>query len=596
MCWQQLLTGTGAWWLALVAGGLLLAVALLVLARLRRIQSRPMKACVVLSVFAHVLLLTTAYLMRLPHGPGLSLGDSPVVHFVMDDSEPELPARSTPTPLSAPALLRIEPVADKPTELPEAHSADLPPAPSKDGQQDPGRPDDPEPPTGASETIEAEDDQPAVEPVVADPPTRQVAVDPPLAVDAAEPPSALAALPSTENRPEADKPAEHTDPVGQTLAARTAPQLPSPPQSAVRVAIPERYRLRVAERRDEILRKNGGSAFTEAAVSAALAWLAANQDPTGAWRAAEFGAGQGGVIDGQHRGATGLHADTGLTGLALLAFLGAGDTHQSGTHSKVVQRGLEYLIAQQDEYGCLGGQADSYARMYCHGMATLSLIEALGMTADKRLEPFVQRAVNYTLASQHPTTGGWRYLPGDQGDTSQFGWQVMVVRGAVDAGLKVPEVTQTRMWRFLGLVSSGRFGGLASYRPGGAPTPAMTAEALVCRVFLDRVNDAAEEEAAVMILDARPGTGPRNLYFWYYGTLALRLTDSPHWSCWNEALQRELLPTQRRGGPLAGSWDTNTVWGKCGGRVYTTAMAALCLEAYYRYPAAGVPNVAWRAR
>ncbi|MDD4787398.1 MAG: hypothetical protein PHO07_09510 [Pirellulales bacterium] len=55
------------------------------------------------------------------------------------------------------------------------------------------------------------------------------------------------------------------------------------------------------------------------------------------------------------------------------------------------------------------------------------------------------------------------------------------------------------------------------------------------------------------------------------------------WERWNAALQRELLASQRSSGPLAGSWDHNTVWGGYGGRVYSTALAALCLEVYYRF-------------
>ena len=33
-----------------------------------------------------------------------------------------------------------------------------------------------------------------------------------------------------------------------------------------------------------------------------------------------------------------------------------------------------------------------------------------------------------------------------------------------------------------------------------------------------------------------------------------------------------------------GSWDPDCAWGGVGGRVYSTAMVALCLEVYHRYP------------
>ena len=56
-----------------------------------------------------------------------------------------------------------------------------------------------------------------------------------------------------------------------------------------------------------------------------------------------------------------------------------------------------------------------------------------------------------------------------------------------------------------------------------------------------------------------------------------------HWQRWNDALRTHLLATQQQGGPLAGSWDPDPVWGGYGGRIYSTALATLCLEVYYRY-------------
>ncbi len=56
-----------------------------------------------------------------------------------------------------------------------------------------------------------------------------------------------------------------------------------------------------------------------------------------------------------------------------------------------------------------------------------------------------------------------------------------------------------------------------------------------------------------------------------------------YWKQWNEALRKTLLASQRKSGTLAGTWDPDTVWGGCGGRVYTTALATLCLEVYYRF-------------
>jgi hypothetical protein len=97
------------------------------------------------------------------------------------------------------------------------------------------------------------------------------------------------------------------------------------------------------------------------------------------------------------------------------------------------------------------------------------------------------------------------------------------------------------------------------------------------------------EETAEYIRTEPPGTGKANLYYWYYATLLLHLRqhEGPKaredWQFWNEALQRTLLASQHRTGPLEGAWASDTVWGGYGGRVYTTALAAMCLETYYRY-------------
>jgi hypothetical protein len=48
-------------------------------------------------------------------------------------------------------------------------------------------------------------------------------------------------------------------------------------------------------------------------------------------------------------------------------------------------------------------------------------------------------------------------------------------------------------------------------------------------------------------------------------------------------MKKALLESQRQGGCVDGSWDTVSQWGERGGRVYTTALAAMTLEVYYRF-------------
>lgn len=359
--------------------------------------------------------------------------------------------------------------------------------------------------------------------------------------------------------------------------------------------LPDVYQLRMSRNRMTLIEQQGGSERTEQAVEAALKWLAAHQEPDGRWDVDRFGGGIETKVLGHDREGAGMEADTGITGLALLAFLSAGHTHFEGEYRRNVQHGLEFVLGKQAADGNLAGSAKLFARMYCHGMATLAISEAYAMTGDHRMRSYVERAVQYTIESQDPGTGGWRYQAADRGDMSQFGWQVMALKSAELAGITIPGETRAGMIRFLRSVSKGEHRGLASYRPSDRASETMTAEALACRFFLGiQQDERAVHEATSYLGQQLPGGGQANLYYWYYGTIGLfqaqvipptpgQATNQTVWPEWNQALQQQLLARQQRDGDDAGSYSPDTVWGSYGGRVYATAMATLCLEVYYRY-------------
>ncbi len=348
--------------------------------------------------------------------------------------------------------------------------------------------------------------------------------------------------------------------------------------------LPKIYRLRVAADRSKLALHNGATARTEAAVRDALKWLTDNQNADGRWQSHKHQGGREQHVDGRNRLNAGVRADTGVTGLALLALLASGHTHKDGPYRNNVRQGLEFLLAQQRPDGSLAGRATHYAAMYCHAMAAFAISEAYAMTHDPRLEEPVRRAVGYTLAAQNPSGGSWRYMPLNPGDTSQFGWQLMALKSAELAGIPIPAQTRSRMRQFLQSVSSGENHGLAAYRPGLPPSRTMTAEAMTCRQFLGMPPASATGlEAGDYILGHLPGEGKANFYYWYYATIGMYQLQGTHWDRWNKALRETLVESQRGSGPLGGSWDPNTVWGGYGGRVYTTALGTLCLEVYYRF-------------
>jgi hypothetical protein len=365
-----------------------------------------------------------------------------------------------------------------------------------------------------------------------------------------------------------------------------ATKRPAPRRLGDGLDVPESLQARVASDRLKAAQPFGATAQTETAVAAALDWLARAQSSDGRWDADAHGAGRETKTLGHDRRGAGAQADTGVTGLALLTFLGSGETHLAGKHRENVQHGLEFLLGSQARDGNLAGNAELFAAMYCHGIASLALGEAYALSGDDRLLPGLQRALQFTISAQH-AAGGWRYRanePTDAGDMSQFGWQLMALKSAELGGLPMPIATRVKMVRFMQSCSIGKNRGLAGYRPGDRASRTMTAEALVCRYFLDAENSPqAIDEGAAYVMEERPNRQAPNFYYWYYATLAMFQRQGDDWQRWNAALQAELLARQRWDGASAGSYDPDDLWGGYGGRVYSTALATLSLEVYYRY-------------
>ena len=141
---------------------------------------------------------------------------------------------------------------------------------------------------------------------------------------------------------------------------------------------------RTGQAKEEALNQTGGNAETEAAVEAALKFLAAAQRADGAWDPRATGAGVERAPLGENRNGAGAKAETAITGLALLTLMGAGNTHRRGDYADNVYRGLAYLIQKQKPDGSLAGNASPYAATYSHGMAALAMCEAAAITGMRR--------------------------------------------------------------------------------------------------------------------------------------------------------------------------------------------------------------------
>ena len=336
--------------------------------------------------------------------------------------------------------------------------------------------------------------------------------------------------------------------------------------------------------RAEIVKKEGGTNLTEASVARGLRWLASVQNDDGSWSLKNY----------SRSDRSGNKGDSMGTALALLPFLGAGQTHEFGVYKKNVSGGLRWLLENQKQNGDLRGNTTSQAGMYAHGQATIVLCEALALTGDRQFFDPVQRAIGYIEAAQH-RAGGWRYRPGQAGDTSVFGWQMMALQSARAAGMDVAinPMTFTRADNFLDTVSSQPrrgskllSGAAYGYQPRREATDVMTAEAILCRMYLGWRKDDPRMKSAVnwLVKENLPSSKDQNLYYWYYGTQVMHHYGGDPWQKWNQRVRTLLIESQSRRGRYPGSWAPDDFeWGEKGGRIYTTAMAVCTLEVYYRH-------------
>ena len=225
--------------------------------------------------------------------------------------------------------------------------------------------------------------------------------------------------------------------------------------------------------------------------------------------------------------------------------------------------------------------------MYSHGLATIALCEAYGLSGDRTVGKAAQGGVNFILAAQNPADGGWRYNPRDPGDTSVVGWQLMALKSARMAGLNVGGSAFSSTSKWLDSVAS-HDGTEYAYQPNQGSSNTMTSVGLLCRQYLGAKRDNPMLTGGMAYLMKNlPDDALPNIYYWYYATQVMHNMSGYEWDTWNRKMRDFLVHTQVRSldSCANGSWaPEKDTWGKNGGRVMTTSLSALTLEIYYRYP------------
>ena len=331
--------------------------------------------------------------------------------------------------------------------------------------------------------------------------------------------------------------------------------------------------------------QEGGTTRTEAAVARGLDWLSKHQAKNGSWSIKHFDHGDDCICGNPGS----VDSDSAATSLALLPFLGAGQTHLVGKYKDEITRGLDWLVKNQLPDGDLSPGSEGNTRMYAHGQGAIVLCEAFMLSGDDKLRAPAQKAIDFIVKTQN-NQGGWRYRPDSQdSDTSVLGWQVMALQSGRMANFDVPTSTIEDAQRYLDQVE--RFGGAKyAYEKQRGWSHAMTAEGLLCRMYLgwtlDTKGGKLIEGGKWLLEDSPPrfgiGKNPENLYYIYYATQALHHIGGETWSKWNTQMRSVLVDSQETRGHMMGSWAPVDQHDRAGGRLYATSLAVCCLEVYYR--------------
>ena len=259
----------------------------------------------------------------------------------------------------------------------------------------------------------------------------------------------------------------------------------------------------------------------------------------------------------------------------------------------------QFLVAHPPPAIRTGGSAN----VFDHMIATLALSEAYAQVPAAHFRHAAQRAVGFIERMRNPF-GAWRYdaPPIGDNDTAVTGWAVWALVAARDAGLTVKGHALEGALSWLDEASdpaTGRcgydtFGSLSNRTSANDHFPrekgeAMTAVALFARLLLGQ--NPEEEMILEKHVDLLKRTPPEwdpdgfgcDMFYWCFGTYAMAQMRGSSWKSWNSSLKSAVLDSQRQDGDSKGSWDPIGPWGYVGGRVYSTALMALCLEAPFRY-------------
>lgn len=368
-----------------------------------------------------------------------------------------------------------------------------------------------------------------------------------------------------------------------------------------------------------------------------LDWLSAHQHEDGLWRPSRFHEDSARndarksfnaefVSPGFPGGdvASDESFSVGVTAMALLAMSGQGFDHKQGDYKQNVRRALVKMKKDQREDG---GFADTMGHnvFINHAIATAAFAEMYSLSGDNLLKGILERAVKYLIAAQRENGGWGDEVRGIECNARATAWAILALKQAAMAGLEGDFSAMKKGAAYLTTLTRGEGDDVRTWyddttadRPLGADFEAnaiLDAMNIVCQLYAGALKaDSAVVKVQLKRITATPATwekGKVDFEFWWWASMATfqagddapkarRVKDdedvAPPPPNWRQGVVKLLLARQRGFSDADkaakatdenldeyGSWDAVDPFASCGGRIWSTAMASLTLQIYYRY-------------
>ncbi len=342
--------------------------------------------------------------------------------------------------------------------------------------------------------------------------------------------------------------------------------------------VPESMRKRCSkEDRLQRLAQNGGTPACEEAVLKALRWLKTTQAEDGSW---------------------GETNKAGMTGLALLAYLGHCETPASEEFGESCMKGIVYLVdLAMKNNGKMASNFTENSWCYEHSIAAYALGEAATFCKEAKIEipslnEMTAQAGQFIIDNQNKN-GGWAYMyvkVDGHTDVSVSGWQIQALKACSHTNLKFTGM-QSCIGKALDYLTTcqadhGGFGYTGQTPAGGRTYFTLTGVGMLCNQMWGRGNRNEVRKAAKYVMENSKfdyTSEDSDLYAHYYESQAMIYRGGEEWKTYNDMVRDQLLNNQ----DADGSWKEPGMGGDFAGegqgKTYRTCLATLMLEVYYRF-------------